>query len=1624
MNSVNAILMKFFKLPPGLQALFVLMGFGGLGSLLYFLAPALATRQGKMWIMIAVGIGLAIFGVVWLVRRFMFGRRSAALGSALEGQGPSRGDIAEQERIYREKFRGKLSELKKVGLSVYKLPWFVLMGEPGCGKTASLIHSGLDFPLGKDEVAGFGGTRNYNWWFTNEAVILDTAGRIAFQEEGTTDRSEWEYFLRLLKSNRPRCPINGVVVALPADKLLKETSEERANKAAILRERLRQIHQTLGVRFPTFIVVSKMDLVGGFSEFFEEIRVDLQQRNQMFGWSRPGAFESPFDTGSFDKAFEGVYLRLRDWEMRYLQRKATDQELGMIVTFPEAFRELGKPLNDYIGTIFQKSPLLEPPFFRGFYFTSAVQEGAPIFDVLMKGRAALASTHERATKAVDSKAFFIHDLYARKVFPEQGLVFRSAKHVAASQRTRTLATLGAVVLVAAFATFFAVGAFKTRDLLITPRVNCATAAEQINSKDKPAEFAQLADSLKMAAELNGHVEAYDRPLAGFYARLLFLGADINTPRGYVQHVHARYVLHSLLRPVLQESVRKLAETDPATLNDNAARERYFEALATATRWFGELAGKQNLTALSSAEVSARVADFDKLLAISGAGAAAPAEVSAQLKAALNSLAGTGRSFAGELLDGTLKIDVPATAQQLAKAIGRYKEYWKPYTQLQGDRANESLRYWVEFVETIGRMQAGYRGLLAMEPGFQQCVDEGKRGERGVQQRFKDTTDTYAAKAGPVNELDPRGDARPAKVENFVHAYQALSAFLGARPVPSKDGKILRTADIREQIARQWGAYFKRLADELGRGSPRAASPAATPAGVVYRAIDDADGELGGLLDAQVAEARKRLVGLPEGRDPLDYYVEQEIVAFDEAPVRNPPTVRVHDNSLGKDKLLKSYLEEIGSNARGLGATAESLKLLKNWPGLLAQASAAASSGQMLARIEQAVDEAGAKAVLSPTQRAELIRRELRLQEFWEPVGLFDLSRTVSAAQKLTGRSLLLKQMEEVLAATYADAAAPRPGLARLMERYDEADRERLPFDRGSTPRAATSKPAAPATPAPAPTPAPATTPAKPDDDEFSRPSAGARKQDGRVNNEPAAPSAAPATPTAAAASSEPPSADDSDAILRRYHTRALLTETLRQRYRVREALKKLPGSDSVIAGLDSAARAYIRGYFADWKRLYETPADFFGAETLDLVRRLDAGMDWAAFHAEMERNGAGLSQRTAARLDAVVREVAVFHYDLDRQKPEDDEALTLIRDEYKAPGSEWLAEKLAPQRTALRNSRDKSESVHAATMKEVFDAYLTGVREMGADLRGIKPLPTARVRSEILFDKSPAAAEFMPVAPLIDIAEYGEALLRHEFSKKLSTLFANRVGRYPFSTGGAPVSAEEFLQFLRDVDAFEQKYGELHKSLFPKEDDPSRQVYAQARRWVEFLYKGDIAALRDKSALPPTIAINVGVVQAEGAVNISNIYNKLTLTLPLLEAGGQRPADEIIFDIGITPLLTMSAFSQSADRRKFEWSLHRPGVSYRPSKVVASERNERAPDQPATKEQALPGEGAWAILTQIKNEAGARTGQLQFRMPRGTGDTYGFDVGIEFDRPLPGTITPYAGATEPPRLARAREILR
>lgn len=361
----------------------------------------------------------------------------------------------------KNKFKTAISTLKSsLGKGfLYELPWFVLMGEAGSGKTTSLRKSNIRWPLGGEQ-QGIGGTVNCDWWFANDAVILDTAGRFAVHDAGSPVIPVWDNFLKLLKRVRPRKPIDGVVVAIPADSLItteenREAALEKARKTGtILHDKLSDLQRKLGVVFPVYILVTKCDKIRGFEEMFTLLPPDRQ--GTLFGWSNPHGLDQGYDPAWLNEAFERIGEDLHTIRGEILRDGETPENSDLIYLFPEEFRRFRTVLAAYLEKIFEFSRYEEPHRFRGFFFSSGGQDQNPLSSLieLEKREAARAPTPAPAmgTMMIEmqddlfGRPYFVHDFYARKVFKESGLCRPSRKIEGTMGTVRQVSRIGAVAL--------------------------------------------------------------------------------------------------------------------------------------------------------------------------------------------------------------------------------------------------------------------------------------------------------------------------------------------------------------------------------------------------------------------------------------------------------------------------------------------------------------------------------------------------------------------------------------------------------------------------------------------------------------------------------------------------------------------------------------------------------------------------------------------------------------------------------------------------------------------------------------------------------------------------------------------------------------------------------------------------------------------------------------------------------------------------------------------------------------------------------------------------------------------------------------------------------------------------
>ncbi len=347
--------------------------------------------------------------------RERFGKALTTLRSARFGASAEGGATAGWQRTLQNKLSGRY---------LYQLPWYLIIGAPGSGKTTALQNAGLQFPLaashGDKGVRGVGGTRLCDWWFTDRAVLIDTAGRFTTQDsDAEGDKATWGGFLALLKRSRPRQPLNGVLVTVSVSDLIGKSAAERAVHAQAVRQRVQELHEQLRIRFPIYLMVSKCDLLAGFAEMFATL--DKDQRATPWGFTFPvQATGAPGER--MGPEFDALLQRLDQGLIDRLQAEADTQRRAPIYGFPNQFVNLKAPLAEFVDQVFAPSPYEADPLLRGVYFISGTQEGTPIDRVL--GSVARRYRIEQSLlppQRASGRSFFLQRLLTDVVFAEQHL---------------------------------------------------------------------------------------------------------------------------------------------------------------------------------------------------------------------------------------------------------------------------------------------------------------------------------------------------------------------------------------------------------------------------------------------------------------------------------------------------------------------------------------------------------------------------------------------------------------------------------------------------------------------------------------------------------------------------------------------------------------------------------------------------------------------------------------------------------------------------------------------------------------------------------------------------------------------------------------------------------------------------------------------------------------------------------------------------------------------------------------------------------------------------------------------------------------------------------------------------
>jgi type VI secretion system protein ImpL len=593
-NRIAGFLWKLVSLPKVLlmglirrPRLLVGLGIVSLCALIWFAGDLAGMQSPEIRLLLIAGIILAwVFFLVFDHYRAQQGAQ--LLEESLQQQGVEQferfqGEEKDKIEAVQLRFEKAIATLKQSKLgkgyrgkaALYALPWYMIVGPSASGKSTALRESGLQFPsLGENPkgVQGVGGTRNCDWWFTTDAVLLDTAGRYMTEDE---DREEWFAFLDLLKKARSKKPINGVMVAIGINVLLEATDQLIEWHAKTIRDRIDELMTHLGMSFPVYLMFTKCDLLEGFNQFFGEL--EKSEREQIWGCTLPRRTRSSpaaHETFAlqFNRLLEGIVARRLD---RFSMSRG-EAKLS-ILGFPLQLESCRPVLTRFVEILFHQNPYQQNPFFRGFYLTSGTQEGHPIDRIMdsIRQAAGLEAASVSEPSSVESKSYFIKNLFTDVIFPDQSLASPSSR--AYRQRGLIRVAVFGLAIIGVGLSLFAMGSSYLGNKLMVHSIQDDSVKlvqirrEHQGSYDSPV-FAQNLELLGDLQSRLGQIQDYRDHGVPFRLKGFYQADKLFDPLKTLYH---RELSHLILRPTqiglesrLSRFVNVGVPQEPVGVNDN------------------------------------------------------------------------------------------------------------------------------------------------------------------------------------------------------------------------------------------------------------------------------------------------------------------------------------------------------------------------------------------------------------------------------------------------------------------------------------------------------------------------------------------------------------------------------------------------------------------------------------------------------------------------------------------------------------------------------------------------------------------------------------------------------------------------------------------------------------------------------------------------------------------------------------------------------------------------------------------------------------------------------------------------------------------------------------------------
>ena len=636
-----------------------------------YIGASYAPVNWRYWLHLAAWI-LAGLIVLWvLVRLFLYLRERWLLNrqrSFLKRQDPLFVASAKIEN----RVKLVLEKLKAANLGTYGLPWYAVLGPNLEEVEAVLSATGLDFPKGAAEGLNLSPEQADRWLLANDAVFLDvSAGR--FDKQGEKQRKViWSVLSKL----RPKESLSGALLILRVDELADDDEEARDARLDAVLDSLRNMQEGLRLNFPVYLLITGVERVPGFEEFFSTMLPE--DRGQILGWSELGGLGREFDLENFRKGLVDLKKSLHNHMMRHLAEPQSSKAAGRVFIFADELDGLFDRLRTAVEAVFAPNRYLDSLPLRGAYLVGAGAEG-PMVSFRPGGvPAGMAAEVGMVAGGAAAGDWFTRDLLKSKVLMERGMTTRPGYAL----RRNILLKGATVFLVLCVASGAAWWMKHTTDQAEALNQNLAplmqTAGDAIANNDAPVDPLNLGRGIMNACL---HLEH-----ASLSENIVGLG----------RYRSLEYQLRQIHRAVFQEFYFKNYLVSVRDSLSSWAGEGSFQAFAMA---LAEYIQWTNPTRQTNSGL-----DLQPLVDFMGAGEAEREDVFGQ--------------FDFFMAEGGPVGSMVATGERdlMLGILDRVQTYLNPSLpdQASGEVWNRESQWWLEFSMGLSSLTRAYNSILAME----------------------------------------------------------------------------------------------------------------------------------------------------------------------------------------------------------------------------------------------------------------------------------------------------------------------------------------------------------------------------------------------------------------------------------------------------------------------------------------------------------------------------------------------------------------------------------------------------------------------------------------------------------------------------------------------------------------------------------------------------------------------------------------------------------------------------------------------------------------------------------------------------------------------------------------------